>query len=150
MLGTVPSHPRALGLAGLLPMAVLLLLVLLGGPEWRWAALAFGWGYAAMIFSFLGGMWWGLAAAAGPRAPGWLWGTAVLPSLLALASLLPWLIGGRWPGPSLIALGMCIAASPLVDRRIAARGLAPAWWMALRLTLSLGLGSMAIAMGLAA
>lgn len=150
MTGLTPPVPRLLGLAGLLPMAALLCLVLGGGPEWRWSALALGWFYAALIFSFLGGLWWGLAAAAGGRAPNWLWWAGIAPSLLALTTLIPWLIGDPWPGPSLVLLGIAIGLSTLVDRRIAALGLAPRWWLALRLILSIGLGAMAILMGLAA
>jgi hypothetical protein len=73
-----------------------------------------------------------------------------MPSLLALVTLTPWLIGEPWPGPSLVWLGVAIMASPLIDRRIAALGLAPPWWLILRLMLSVGLGGMAIVMGLAA
>lgn len=150
MLKPIPLLPRLLGLAGLIPMAGLLWLVLAGGDSTRYAALALGWLYAALLFSFLGGLWWGLAAAAGARAPAWLWIISVVPSLAALATLLPWLIGEPWPGPSLVWLGLAILVSPLVDRQIAARGLVPPWWLALRLILSAGLGPMAIAMGLAA
>ena len=157
MLSIIPRWPRWLGLAGLLPMAALLLAVLVGGPQWRWSALALGWGYAVLIFSFLGGLWWGLAAAqtmgspnAANAVPGWLWFAAVLPSLLGLLTLLPWLIGDPWPGPSLVWLGIWIGLSPFVDRRIVARGIAPPWWLSLRIILSFGLGGMAIAMGLAA
>lgn len=146
----IPSIPRALGLAGLLPMAALLLTVLFGGDQWRFGALALGWLYAALIFSFLGGLWWGLAAAAQGSAPGWLWWVSVVPSLAALASILPWLTGGSWPGPSLVLIGLALFISPLVDRRIAAAGLAPPWWMTLRLMLSMGLGAMAVLMGVVA
>jgi Protein of unknown function (DUF3429) len=150
MLTAIPVLPRRLGLAGLLPMAALLGLVLGGGVQWRFGALALGWFYAALIFSFLGGLWWGLAAAQPGRAPAWLWLVSIVPSLAALATLAPWLIGEPWPGPSLIWLGTLILLSPLVDRRIDALGLAPPWWLTLRLLLSGGLGAMAIAMGLAA
>ena len=150
MISSIPPLPRALGLAGLTPMAALVLLVMGGGDAWRFGALALGWLYAALIFSFLGGLWWGLAAAAGPRAPAWLYAISVLPSLLALATLVPWLIGEPWPGPSLVWLGLAILVSPLVDRRIAALGMAPPWWLRLRLLLSGGLGLMTIAIGLAA
>ncbi len=147
---TAPSWPRWLGLAGLTPMAALLAAVLVGGDGWRYAALALGWGYAAVIFSFLGGMWWGLAASGGAATPGWLWAAAVVPSLAALMTLVPWLIAEPWPGPSLVWLGLMIGASPLVDRRVAALGLAPPWWLGLRLRLSAALGVMAAIMGLAA
>ena len=150
MLKSIPPLPRLLGLAGLMPMAGLLWLVLAGGDSTRYAALALGWLYAALIFSFIGGLWWGLTATAGTNAPTWLWLISVVPSLAALATLIPWLIGEPWPGPSLVWLGLAILVSPLVDRQIAARGLTPSWWLALRITLSGGLGPMAIIMGLSA
>ncbi len=146
--------PRTLGLAGLLPALACLAAVLVGGEEWRYVGLAAGFGYAAMIFSFLGGLWWGLAAApgaAGQTKPrGWIYGLAVLPSLIAFALYLPWIFGLPWPGPSLVVLGIAIALSPLVDRRLRADGLAPDWWLPLRWSLSLGLGVATLAMGLAA
>ena len=77
-----------------------------GGPDVRFTALSVGYGYAALIFSFLGGVWWGLAAMGGARTPGWVWVAAVVPSLLALATAWPWATGGTWPGPSLIVLGV--------------------------------------------
>jgi Protein of unknown function (DUF3429) len=150
MLTSIPPLPRLLGLAGLLPMAALLAIILFGGDTWRFGALAFAWLYAALIFSFVGGLWWGLAAAAGERAPGWLFGISIVPSLAALATLTPWLIGEPWPGPPLLWLALLILASPLIDRRIAKMGLAPSWWMPLRIMLSTGLGAMALVAGLAA
>ena len=137
----VPSWPRWLGLAGLLPQLACLGVLLAGPAEWRFAALALAWGYAALIFSFLGGLWWGLATGAlrhGEAVPGWLWLAAVAPSLIALASYAPWVFAGAWPGPSLGLLGAGLIASLLVDRRLAR--IAPGWWLALRTPLSLGLG----------
>ena len=148
MFGAIPPTPRALGFAGLLPQAACLLGVVAGGDQWRWIALATGWGYAALIFTFLGGTWWGLAAGASrgaKTAPDWIWIAAVLPSLIALATFVPWMLGAEWPGPSLVILGAAIFASPLVDRRLA--DLAPPWWLALRVPLSLGLGAMTVALG---
>ncbi|WP_237392513.1 DUF3429 domain-containing protein [Aurantiacibacter rhizosphaerae] len=123
----------------------------LGPPEWRWSALAIGWGYAALILSFLGGLRWGLAAAApdrGRRAPNWLWVASVAPSLLALVTFLPWVFGQDWPGPSLYILGAAIALSLLIDARLVT--VRPVWWMALRIPLSLGLGGATILLALAA
>ncbi|NYH96023.1 DUF3429 domain-containing protein [Novosphingobium marinum] len=137
----IPPYPRALGFAGLLPQLACLLAAWFGPPEWRWSALAIGWGYAALIFSFLGGLWWGIAASRmheGERVPGWLWIASVVPSVVALASYIPWVFGEEWPGPSLVVLGLAIMASLAVDRRIAPS--APYWWMALRVPLSFGLG----------
>ena len=94
-------------------------------------------------------MWWGVAAGADARGaplPAWLWIAAVAPALVALFSFLPWLYGHLWPGPSLVVLGLAIVVSPLVDRRLA--GAVPRWWMPLRLRLSIGLGLASIALGL--
>ena len=147
----MPDAARFLGYAGLLPQFACLAAALVGPPEWRWSALAIGWGYAALIFSFLGGLWWGLAAGSpdeARRAPRWLWVAAVIPSLLALGTYLPWVFGAPWPGPSLNVLGVAVMASVLVDYRLVT--IRPAWWLSLRLPLSIGLGLATIALGLAA
>ena len=141
----VSDNARLLGYAGLLPQAAAFVAVLKDGPE-KWTALAMAFGYAALICSFLGGVWWGRAMAM-TRAPRWVFAVAVLPSLIALALWFPWMVGDTWPGPELIMLGALIAASPLVDR---ATGFAPAGWMALRWRLSLGLGGLSLAIGLMA
>lgn len=148
---STPQPARFLGFAGLLPQIACLVAAWLGPPEWRWSALAIGWGYAALIFSFLGGLWWGLASGSpdeGRRAPGWLWVAAVVPSLLALGTYVPWVFGKEWPGPSLLVLGVAIIFSILVDARLVT--IRPSWWLSLRLPLSLGLGGATILLGLAA
>ena len=134
--------PRLLGLAGVLPQLACVLVLYLGPPEWHEAALAIAFAYAALIFTFLGGTWWGFAAGA-PAAErrqllGWLWVAAVLPSLIALATFLPWVFDWPWPEPSLAMLGGAILLSPAIDARLGP--LAPRWWMALRVPLSLALG----------
>ena len=145
----IPALPRTLGFAGLLPQAACLVAVWFGGPEWRWTALAIAWAYASLIFTFLGGMWWGLAAApSNGRVPDWVWLAAVAPSLIALATFLPWIVGQEWPGPSLLLLGILITGSVVVDGRL--RSVTPAWWMRLRLPLSLGLGALTIAIAVTA
>ena len=80
-------------------------------------ALSAGYFYAALIFSFLGGLWWGMAVA-NPRAPKWLYAAAVVPSLLAFSSGIPWMIGARWPAPSLVVLAIGLVAALLVDLRL--------------------------------
>ena len=134
--------PQVLGMAGLLPPIAYVLALNLGPPEWRDAALAIAFAYAALIYSFIGGMWWAFAAAA-PAAErrqslGWLWVAAVLPSLVGLAAFLPWAFGLPWPEPSLAMLGGALLLSPAIDARLGP--LAPRWWIALRVPLSLGLG----------
>lgn len=146
---TIPLWPRLLGLAGLLPQLACLGALVAGPAEWRFAALALAWGYAALIFSFLGGMWWGIAASAArtdTAAPPWMWLAAVAPSLIAFASYAPWVFAGTWPQPSLVMLGLGLIVSLWVDRRMAPW--CPAWWLHLRVPLSLGLGLATLLTGL--
>ena len=142
-LGVMPHTPLArpivvFGLAGLLPQATCLMLVIQGGPE-RWIALAAACFYAALILSFVGGMWWMAGLLSGLRT-GWVYGLAVVPSLIGLAALLPWCLGWAWPGPSLVALALALFASSLVDRSLARHVTFPAGWLRLRLIMTGGLG----------
>lgn len=137
-----PPAARLLGFAGLVPpIAVVAALVLLP-PDVAFPATALGYAYAALILSFLGGLWWGLAAA--KAGPGWVYVAAIVPSLFALATAIPWAIGLAWPGPSLAALGLAIFGSLIVDRRLVSLAIAPAWWMTLRLPLSAALGTLTL------
>jgi hypothetical protein len=145
----LPSLARTLGYAGLLPQAAALLLLASGSSDHRFSALALAFAYAALILSFLGALWWGLAAAQPARAPAWVWPAGVAPSLLALAACVPWAIGAEWPGPSLIVLAVAIAASALVDRRLDQLGLCPPGWLRLRVHLSAALGLLTLLCALA-
>jgi hypothetical protein len=136
-----PVSAAVLGAAGLLP-TLAALAVSAFGPE---AAAAMAWrggaAYGATILAFVGGAWWGLAAARAPadRLGGWL-AVSVLPSLhaaLVLAVLSPLAVA---------ALGVGFMALIPVDRRLADGGLAPAWWMTLRLPLSLAMGVLHLAL----
>ncbi len=140
---TLAAH--ILGYAGLLPQAIALGLVFYGG-EAAYVALAGGFAYAALIFSFLGGVWWGQALAKGSAGAG-SYLMAVLPSLIGLALFLPWTFGWEWPGPALLYLGVLIALSPLVDRAL---GYAVRDFLSLRWQLSIGLGALTFVLGLAA
>jgi hypothetical protein len=140
-----PVWPLWLGLAGLLPQLLVVFALIGGNPEARFVALACGFAYAALILSFLGGMWWGLAAAHGRTSPAWVWIAAVIPSLIAFASAYPWMVGAPWPGPSLVMLGIVLTGSLGVDWKLRDLGLAPTWWLTLRIPLSLGLGGMTLA-----
>jgi hypothetical protein len=140
---TLSPAARSLGYAGLLPQLLCVALIL-AGHEWRYSALAGGFAYAAAIFSFLGGVWWGQAVQSG-RATTGAYLIAVLPSLLAVALFLPWTFGWEWPGPALLYLGALIALSPLIDRAL---GFAARDFLQLRWHLSLGLGSLTIVLGL--
>jgi hypothetical protein len=142
---SLPGTAKLLGYAGLLPQVLVVAVLASGSTWWRFAALSLGYAYAGLILSFLGGMWWGLAAARPDRAPAGLWLAAVAPSLISLATTIPWATGAAWPGPSLVVIGVVLIASLAVDRWLVSAGLAPAWWMTLRVPLSLGLGGLTIA-----
>ena len=142
MTDTLPRAALRFGFAGLLPQAIALFLVATDAEQ-RWSALAVGYAYAALIFSFLGGVWWGQALSI--RNPtGWIYAAAVTPSLIALATYVPWVIGAPWPGPSLVVLGVCLILSPLVDRAIGRSMALPMGWMRLRIMLSAGLGGLTL------
>lgn len=136
---------RWLGYAGLLPQIICLGLAV-SGHEYAYSAIAGGFAYAAAIFSFLGGVWWGQAIASG-RAGAAAYLIAVMPSLLAVALFLPWTLGWEWPGPALIYLGALILLSPMVDRKL---GFAAMDFLWLRVQLSAGLGALTVALGFAA
>lgn len=141
--GGIPPIARLLGLSGLLPQLGAVALLLSGDPQSRYSALAIAYAYAAIILSFLGGLWWGLAART-DSPPRWLWFASVAPSLIALVTAWPWMVGLRWPGPSLVVLGISLIGALLVDRALVRAGIAPPGWMALRIPLSLGLGILTI------
>ncbi|AWW74564.1 hypothetical protein CD351_09015 [Erythrobacter sp. KY5] len=136
---------RWLGYAGLLPQIICVALAATG-HEYAYTALAGGFAYAAAIFSFLGGVWWGQAIASGRGGAG-AYLISVMPSLIAVALFLPWSFGWDWPGPALLYLGALILLSPLVDRWL---GFAAKDFMQLRVQLSVGLGLLTIALGLVA
>ena len=140
----LPASAKLLGYAGLLPQVLALAMFVLGG-ELGWIALAGGFAYAALIFSFLGGVWWGQGIAHGNPSPAVLI-VSVMPSLLGLALFIPWTLGWAWPEPSLLWLGLFLMLSPLVDRWLALGG---ADWMKLRWRLSIGLGALTLALGIA-
>lgn len=145
-LSRLPRPLLLLGPAGFAPQALCLWLALASEP-YRWAALAAGCLYAAVILSFLGGLWW-MAALLGGLRSGWIYGAAVAPSLIGWASLLPWIAGWAWPAPSLVVLAATIAATPLVDRDLARRVSLPDGWLRLRAILAMGLGGLTLALGL--
>lgn len=141
----LPRIAFVLGVAGLAPQALALLATFSDGD--RYIGLAAGYFYAALIFSFLGGLWWGVAASQ-PSAPRWLWIAAVAPSLIAFASGIPWMTGGEWPGPSLVVLGAGILASVTVDHALVQRALIANDLFRLRLMLSTALGALTLILSL--
>lgn len=134
-----------LGYAGLLPQFAAVALIASGTDYQLGEVLAFG--YAGLILSFLGGMWWGFAMRR-LRGQGMLAVLAVTPSLAALALGVLTIV--TEPSLTLIGLGAAIIATLLIDHRLVTTGEAPADWMRLRAPLSLGLGGLTIIAGLLA
>ncbi|KNX42657.1 hypothetical protein ROTO_07250 [Roseovarius tolerans] len=138
MFQTIPRAPLILGLAGLLPFlwgALTVLFPDLGlwtaqtlGP--RFAGPYVMLFYGAVILSFMSGVLWGFAA----RATGTLattgYALSVIPALWAF-----FMTGG---GPTSAGMNLIFgfAGLLLLDLQFARWGLAPAWWMPLRLLLS--------------
>ena len=139
----LPKAAFLAGYAGLLPQLTAAALVF-SGSEYRWTGLAVAYGYAAFIFSFLGGIWWGFGVIARKDGidAGPIFALAVAPSLISFASYLPWIWGWDWPGPSLAWIGIFLMLSPLADQWLSGKCDLPDGWMKLRWHLSLGLGGL--------
>lgn len=125
----IPEPAALLGAAGLLPF--------LAGALGAWDTGALGaWArgallaYGAVILSFLGGVHWGLAMAAG--RPSWLrYAASTVPALLGWLSLL-------LSAPlGFVLLAASFAALLAFDRAAVRAGEAPAWYPALRWPLTL-------------
>lgn len=144
-----------LGYAGLLPNLVALgwALALRGNPGGAPVVYALAMSaqvYAALILSFLGGMWWGVAALR--VAPGRLWpwlAMAVAPSLWAAAAFL-----SAWIAPPPLGIALVLGAGLVLalfgDARLVRAAMVPAWWMRLRAPLSIGLAVETVAAALLA
>ena len=132
-----------LGFAGLLPQVAAVGLMAFVGDS-HGVALGVAGGYASLILSFLGGIWWGFAMRRS-AGQGRLAALAVVPSLAALAISY---VGNSRIG--LVALGSAILLTLPVDRHLVRTGEAPPDWMRLRVPLSLGLGGLTILAGVLA
>jgi hypothetical protein len=138
MFQTIPRAPLVLGLAGLIPFlwgALTVLVPDLGlwtaqtiGP--RFAGPYVMLFYGAVILSFMSGVLWGFATKATGTLATTGYALSVIPALWAF-----FMTGG---GP--VSAGMNLifgfAGLLLLDLQFARWGLAPAWWMPLRLLLS--------------
>jgi hypothetical protein len=134
----IPASPLLLGLAGLLPFAW-------GAATTLWPDLAaplagvlpgrfFGPAvmqiYGIVILSFMAGVIWGFGTRAEGSRAGLFYALSVLPPIWAFFTA----TGAT--GPALIALiGGFVALLP-IDWTAARAGLAPGWWMSLRLLLT--------------
>lgn len=148
-LHPLPRLARMLGYAGLLPQLGAFAVLASGRVEHRELAQLLAITYAALIFGFLGALWWGLAAAQPTRAPAWIWWAGVLPSLISLFLFLRWASGHLETPAALLSLAFGIAGSSLVDQYVDKLKLCPPGWANFRLALSIGLGSITLACAIA-
>ncbi len=129
----IPLAPLLLGLAGVLPFAWGALTILLPdlgswsldllGPRFTGRTLLVL--YGTIILSFMSGTIWGFATRAKGRHAAVLYALSTAPALWALAL-----------GFSNVMLALGFLALLLLDRHAQAAGLAPPWWMRLRLLLT--------------
>ncbi|SLN44746.1 DUF3429 domain-containing protein [Roseisalinus antarcticus] len=133
-----PTSALILGCAGLVPFLWGALTVLMPGFGQQAATLIGGrfvgpyvqLFYGAIILSFMSGVLWGFATKAdGPRA-------AAGYALSTLPALWAFFMTGGGPTSAATNLAAGFAALLLLDAQFARWGLAPAWWMTLRIGLS--------------
>ena len=135
MLKTIPSGPLFLGIAGLLPFCWGALTVL--SPDLGvWAQMTLGGrfagpfvqlSYGTVILAFMSGVLWGFATKSERWTPYVL---SVIPALWAF-----FMVGG---GPTSAAVNLIIGfiGLLLLDIQFWQKGLAPPWWLSLRLLLT--------------
>lgn len=133
----LPAPAFYLGLMGIAPQLGCVVTAW-AVPALRGPAIAAGVIYAALILSFLGGLWWmlGLAARAVSPVPYIL---AVLPSLAGWMVLVGWQSGWIGSRAALFVLVGALTASPLVDRSLSSLIDLPRRWLALRWVMATGL-----------
>ena len=136
----IPPVPLALGLAGLVPFAWGALTTL-SPALWQWSMATIGprftgpyvgLFYGAVILSFMSGVLWGFATKAAGRDAAGGYVLSVLPAL--------WVFITTGGGPQNAALALIAGFVGLLalDWHFVRAGLAPGWWMPLRVILTFG------------
>lgn len=145
---SLPLPVRLLGLSGVLPQVICLgaVLVEAGSPGANVPA-AMGLAYAALILSFLGGLWWMAALQRGVTASA-PYILAVLPSLLGWVALFPLALGLDAVSSALGFVGVLLLLSPLIDLYLGRSIPLPPGWVRLRMMMAGGLGLLTLALAL--
>ncbi|TNC70333.1 DUF3429 domain-containing protein [Rubellimicrobium roseum] len=133
MTRRIPVAPLLLGLSGVLPFAWGALTILIPSVgDWsldllgaRLTGRTLLLLYGMVILSFMSGVIWGFATRAEGRHAAVLYALSTLPSLWAL-----------FLGFSALALALGFVALLALDLHAQRAGLAPAWWLRLRLLLT--------------
>lgn len=127
----IPRAALALGLAGLIPFlygAAAIVFPALALAEYPARAILEI--YGAVIFCFMAGCLWGFAAKDGRDLWRWL-GLSVIPAILIFFAIL------RFGRDSTAIMTVAFPALLILDVAFARAGLAPAWWMQLRILLTI-------------
>ena len=131
----IPRAPLLLGLAGVLPFAWGALTTWFPGlaPGWLPQRLVGPYAqvfYGSVILSFMSGVLWGFATKAETRVAAIGYAVSVIPALWVA-----FLVGGGWERSSLVLIAGFVGLLAL-DAGFQRRGLAPEWWLRLRLLLT--------------
>ena len=126
----IPRSALLLGLAGLIPFLAAAAAALAGGPDWSGWEDLIALRYGVVILAFMSGVLWGFATRASGRRAALYYALSVLPALWAFFTTL----GAT--GDGLRALIAGFAGLLILDWLYAWQGLAPAWWMRLRVLLT--------------
>ncbi|WP_334063774.1 DUF3429 domain-containing protein [Limimaricola cinnabarinus] len=131
----IPRAPLLLGLAGVLPFAWGALTTWFPGlaPGWLLQRLVGPYAqvfYGSVILSFMSGVLWGFATKAEGRAAAIGYAVSVIPALWVA-----FLVGGGWERSSLVLIAGFVGLLAL-DAGFQRHGLAPEWWLRLRLLLT--------------
>lgn len=139
---------RWLGLSGLLPVIGGVIVAWLETDQQYWLIVtAITLLYGAIILSFIGGAWWGLSSRR-QDAPSWgVLTLAVMPSLYAWPSVAWAWIDAAYAGAAWLLSAGFVLVLP-VDRMLQKTNIAPAWWLTLRMPLSLGMALLFFALGM--
>lgn len=136
-MSQIPRPTLILGLAGLIPFlygAVSVLVPATGAIGRLWGSNYQGvqilQAYGIVILCFMAGVIWGFAARTEGRAATFYYALSVIPAIFVF------LTAFSAPRPSLVMLILGFVALLAIDASAARQGLAPAWWMSLRLLLT--------------
>ncbi len=134
----IPRSALALGIAGLIPFAWSAITELSPaafawtlatvGP--RFAGPYMGLSYGTIILAFMSGVLWGFATRAAGKEAALGYALSVIPALWAFFFV------GNGPTSSAIWLAAGFLLLLALDAMFAERGLAPPWWMRLRIGLT--------------
>ncbi|MEX0960088.1 MAG: DUF3429 domain-containing protein [Burkholderiales bacterium] len=134
MYERTPLQALILGFAGLIPFFALALAAWVSSPDNAALATRYLAYYGAVILSFVGALHWGFAMALPIDAfeRGRIYGWSVCPALAAWFALLLPTAGG------LALIAVMFLLHYRMDRRVARLTVLPAWYLKLRLWLTLG------------